>query len=400
MRIYTDEQIEKYADILIWGLKTARPNFKPHENILLRCSLAGKDLGEVMYRKLIEQHFNVIFRFLNTAETEKSFYTFADKEQLSFLAPGEKEMYDGLNGNILVYAPEALTHLKDIDTERQSAAALARKPIRDIMDKREENGLFGWTLCTYPTEELAKQAGLSIQEYAGQIAKACLLDEQEPVEKWNEIFKNSMDIKQWLYSLKIDTLHIQSEHIDLLIKVGDRRRFKGISGHNIPSFEIFTSPDWRETKGIYFANLPAFRGGNIVKDIRLEFKDGRVVKASAQQGEDYVKKILATDEGASQVGEFSLTDKRFSKIDKFMADTLFDENHGGENGNCHIAVGSSYSDTYDGDIRKLSSADKAALGFNTSSIHWDMINTERKKVTAKLQNGKSITIYEDGIFRH
>lgn len=399
MSFYTKEQLEKYADILIWGLRTARPGFMPHDNVLLRCSLPGRELGEIIYRKLIQQKFNVIFRFLATPENEKSFYSYSDEEQLAFMPPGDKEMYEGLNGNILVYAPESLTHLKDVDTKRQSIAMLARKPVREIMNRREDNGEFGWTLCTYPTEELARQAGLSIQEYADQIAKACLLNEADPVKKWTEIFENTKEIKQWLLNLGIDTIHVESEHVDLEVKLGEKRRFKGISGHNIPSFEIFTSPDWRYTKGVYFANLPAFRGGNLVENIRLEFRDGRAVGISAEKGDDYVKKILATDEGACQVGEFSLTDKRFSKIDKFMADTLFDENHGGQNGNCHIAVGSAYADTYDGDVRTLTAETKKELGFNDSAVHWDMINTEKKIVTAVLKNGKKVTIYEDGMFR-
>ena len=173
----------------------------------------------------------------------------------------------------------------------------------------------------------------------------------------------------------------------------------GVSGHNIPSFEIFTSPDCRDTEGVYFANQPSFRGGNYVEGIRLEFKKGKAVKISAKKGQDYVRKILATDKGASMVGEISLTDKRFSKIDKFMANTLFDENFGGKNGNCHLAVGDSYSDTYSGDVSKMNKKIKEKLGFNSSSIHWDLVNTEDKIVKAVLKNGKTITIYEKGMFK-
>ena len=104
--------------------------------------------------------------------------------------------------------------------------------------------------------------------------------------------------------------------------------------------------------------------------------------------------------GANRVGEFSLTDKRFSKITTFMANTLFDENYGGRYGNCHLAVGSSYSDTYDGDPASLTRAKKQQLGFNDSALHWDLVNTEKKTVTAHLTSGKKIVIYEDGMFRY
>ena len=115
---------------------------------------------------------------------------------------------------------------------------------------------------------------------------------------------------------------------------------------------------------------------------------------------EYVKKIMVTDRGAAQLGEYSLTDKRFSRIDKFMADTLFDENHGGKHGNCHVAIGDSYCDTYAGDIPKLTKEKKEKLGYNNSAIHWDLINTEDKKVTAKLKNGSAVTIYEKGQFKY
>ena len=123
-------------------------------------------------------------------------------------------------------------------------------------------------------------------------------------------------------------------------------------------------------------------------------------KIEAQIGENFAKNQLSMDKGANKVGEFSLTDKRFSKINKFMANTLFDENYGGKYGNCHVALGSSYSDTYDGDPKGLTKELKKKLGFNDSALHWDLVNTEKKRVTAHLQTGKAVTIYENGRFTY
>jgi aminopeptidase len=400
MAVLSKTQLEKYADVLIWGLKTARPGFKKYDTMLVRCDLEGRELGEILNRKLVRAGYNVVFRFMSTPQLERDFYLYSDVNQRKFVAAGDKEFFLAVNGNIYIHAPSSLTHLKGIDTRRQSEVAIARKPLRDLMTKNEEKGKFGWTLCTYPTQELAKQARLSLREYAAQIVKACFLNDPNPAKKWARIYKNSMAIKKWLKSLDIDTLRTESKSMDFVVKVGEMRRFLGVSGHNIPSFEIFTSPDWRGTNGSYYANLPAFRGGNYVEGIRLEFKNGRAVGISAKKGGEYVKKIMATDKGAAQLGEYSLTDRRFSGIDKFMADTLFDENHGGGHGNCHVAIGDSYSDTYAGDISRLTKDRKEALGYNSSAVHWDLINTEDKKVTAKLRNGKLITIYEKGQFKY
>ena len=105
--------------------------------------------------------------------------------------------------------------------------------------------------------------------------------------------------------------------------------------------------------------------------------------------------MIAT-EGADMVGEFSLTDKRFSRITKFMAETLFDENIGGENGNTHIALGNAYHDCYEGDPSKLSKKDWAKLGFNDSSVHTDIISTAPRTVTAHMKDGTTKVIYRNG----
>jgi len=136
-----------------------------------------------------------------------------------------------------------------------------------------------------------------------------------------------------------------------------------------------------------------------VEGVRLGFKNGSVIKVEAKKGKQFVVKQLGMDKGACRVGEFSLTDKRFSRINRFMASTLYDENYGGPYGNCHLAVGDSYSDTYDGNPAELTKEIKRKLGFNDSALHWDLVNTENKTVTAYLKNGKKVLIYENGMFK-
>jgi len=402
MSIFSKDKLEKYANVLVWGFQTSRHGgeIKPYETALLVYDIAAQDLADAMHKRLLEMKINVMLRPVMRPVMEKNLYTLADEKMLGFMNPGEKEMFSNLNIYIRLRAPECLTHLKDVDPKRMGIAALARKPMRNIMDKREQEGKFSWTLCTYPTEELAKQAKLSLKEYAAQVEKACFLGEKDPVAKWRQIYEECTEIKKWITSLGIETIRLQSKRCDLEVKMGEKRKFLGVSGHNVPSFEVFTSPDWRGTRGIYFADFPSFRDGNYVKDIKLVFEKGKAVKISAGTGETYVKKTLAMDAGASALGEFSLTDRRFSKIDRFMADTLFDENHGGKYGNSHVAVGSSYSDTFAGDPKTLNKAKKAALGFNNSALHWDIINTEDKLVTAVLKNGKKVTVYETGEFKY
>ena len=396
----TAKLLDKYADVLLWGLAAARPAspYGPDETVLIQCDPAGVKLAEALFAKLMAQGVNVVVRPNLTSAMELSFYRSASDSQLSFMAPGTRELYENLHGAIYILAPESLTHLSGVDPRRIAQTAITRKPYRDILTRREEAGLFGWTLCIYPTDEYARCAGLSKKEFAEQIVKACFLRARDPMAEWRRIFDDAKRIKDWLNSLAVKSYHMESANVDLTVTPGENRRFIGISGHNIPSFELFLSPDWRGTDGVYYADQPSYRSGNLVRGVRLTFRKGEVVEVSAEQGEEFVKKQVAMDQGSNKIGEFSLTDRRFSKIDKFMANTLFDENYGGEQGNCHVALGSSYSDTFAGDHTTLTAARKAELGFNDSALHWDLVNTEKKRVTAALEGGGKLVIYEDGQF--
>ena len=393
--------MNRYADVLLWGLKTARGKpLRKNDIVAVRFNLPAVKLAEKLHAKLLAKGAHPIARFLATPVMEQNFYALSTGTQLTFSAPGEKQLLLQLNGSIMIYAPQSLTHLRNINPAKIGKAAVSQKKLRDILTRREAQGTYSWTLCMYPTAALAKHANLSVEEYTRQIARACFLNAATPVTRWQEIFRNAKSIKKWLNSLKVHHYHIESEHIDLEVTPGEKRRWVGISGRNIPSFELFVSPDWRGTRGVFYADQPSFRSGNLVKGVTMNFKSGRAFKITAQAGENFVRKQLFMDGGASKLGEFSLTDKRFSRIDRFMANTLFDENYGGKHGNCHVALGSSYANTFDGDPGKLTAAMKKKLGFNDSALHWDFVNTEKKRVVAHLTSGKRTTIYENGKFAY
>ncbi len=398
--LLNERYLERYADVLLWGLKTARKErFRKGNVILIQYDHAALRLAEILYRKIIAAGMNPLQRMGLTVDMDRSFFGKSGVRQLRFQPPGEKELCGHLHGRIYLHAPDSLTHLKGVDPARICKVLVARKPLRDILERREQEGAYGWTLCTLPTAELATQARTTPEAYAKQIIRACYLDRKDPVGKWEEISRDAIEIKKWLGGLKAAHFHIESARCDLRITPGAERKWAGISGHNIPSFELFVSPDWRGTEGCYYANLPSYRSGNYVEGVRLTFKKGNAVEIQAETGEAFTLRQLAMDKGAKRVGEFSLTDRRFSRIDRFMADTLFDENFGGANGNCHIAVGASYTDTYAGDPAAMTKTVKQKLGFNDSALHWDLVNTEAKTVTAHLTTGEKVVIYENGCFR-
>lgn len=395
----TEKQLNHYADVLLWGLQTAKSRrIARNDIVLVRFDLAAIRLAEILYARLLETGAHPLLRLNPTATMEYDFYTLANSKQLVYIPPGEENLFTRINGSISLYAPESMTHLAKIDPKRIAKAVLSKKKLRDLLDKREAQGKFSWTLCILPTAQLAKHARISQKAYAAQVARACFLNAASPVTEWQRVFKQAQAIKRWLNRLPVTALLVSSENVNLHISLGDSRRWVGISGRNIPSFEIFVSPDWRGTQGTYYADQPSYRSGNYVRGVRLKFKDGRLVKIAAEKGQSFVRQQLGMDKGAGRIGEFSLTDKRFSRINTFMANTLYDENYGGKYGNCHIALGSSYSNTYSGKPIELTEQMKRKLGFNDSALHWDFVNTERKQVVALLKSGKKVTIYENGKF--
>jgi len=328
------------------------------------------------------------------------FYEHASHEQITFLpAKYLKGLVDEMDHSLYILSDSDPHALKGVNPKKIMARGKALKPFMDWRHKKEWSGKFTWSIAMYGTPAMAKEAGLSEKEYWNQIVKACFLDYPDPIARWKEVYKEIEMYKKKLNALspKIDRLHAVGPDMDLWVSLGEKRQWLAGRGVNLPSFEIFTSPDWRGTNGWIKFNQPLYRYGSKVTGIELEFKNGLVVKSKAKTNEKLLKEMIAT-EGANKIGEYSLTDKRHSRITKFMAETLYDENMGGPYGNTHLALGMSYRDTFSGDVSKLKTKHAEKLGFNDSSVHTDIISTTRRTVTAHLKDGKTKVIYRDGMF--
>jgi aminopeptidase len=185
--------------------------------------------------------------------------------------------------------------------------------------------------------------------------------------------------------------------INLHVKIwSDRKRVWG-RGVNIPSFEIFTSPDRRGTNGTIKFNQPLYRHGQLITGISLTFKDWIITDFDAKENKELLTEIIRTP-NANKVWEFSLTDGRFSHITKFMAETLYDENRGGPEWNTHIAIWNAYVECWTWDVTKITKKDMKDYWFNESVEHVDIVSTAPRKVVATLPDGSTKVIYEHGKF--
>lgn len=394
----SQEILDKYANVLINFALNDCKGIKKGEVIFLQVPECAKPLLVSLRKAVLKAGAHPIIEYLPD-EIAREFYELAEEHHLNFFPDKYfKGKVDQMDHLIFIIAEIDKHELVGIDPKKIMSRSKAFKPYFDWRNEKENAGKMTWTLALYATEAMAKEAGLSLEEYWEQIIKACYLDEKDPIAKWKEMTAEVERVKNKLDELRIQKLRIKSEGTDLIVGLGKNRKWMGGSGRNIPSFEVFISPDCRLTEGYITFDQPLYRYGNLIEGIYLEFKNGKVVKATASKGEDVLREMIASDEGACMVGEYSLTDSRLSRIDKFMAETLFDENFGGKFGNTHIALGNAYQDSYPGDPSKVTKEQWKEMGYNDSSVHTDIISTEKREVTAELEDGRKIVIYKDGKF--
>lgn len=398
----SEKIIQKYADLLVNFALGGGKGIKRGDVVYVVAYEYAKSLYAELLRQITKAGGNVISHYLpnedRTFNTTRDFFVNAKKHQISFF-PSKyfHGLIDEIDHYLFIISDTDMESLKGVNPKKIMARAKAMKPFQEWRDKKQSQRKFSWTIALYGTKAMAKEAGLNEKEYWNEIIKACFLKAKNPISKWRRTEKRIAAFKNRLNRLKAEKMHLFGPEIDLWITIGRKRKWEGGGGENIPSFEIFTSPDWRGTQGWINFNNPVFTRGNLIKGIELSFKDGRIIRARAKKNEKFLKEMINSP-GGNRIGEFSLTDKRFSKITKFMAETLYDENVGGPYGNMHIALGKSYHDCYDGNSAKLSKKDWQKLGFNDSAIHQDIVLTRPMTVAAHLKNGKERTVYKNGLF--
>lgn len=396
--------LEKYAELIVqFGLQT-RSGKKPKKGSVVRSLVpeAARPLYFHLQRAILKSGCHPLGMYIPSDDAEynfsENFFKHASKEQLKFLPKKyQRGVIDQIDCTINIIAESNPHALKNIDSKKILQRSLSRKIVKDWMFEKVNKGKLSWTLALYGTDAAAKETGLSPKEHWEQIIKACYLDKKDPVKEWYRINDTVQKTAEKLTKMKLKSVHVKGKDMDLTLGIGADRAWRAGGGNNIPSFEVFTSPDFRMTEGWARFNQPHYRYGKKIEGIELWFKKGKVVKSKARKNHDLLKSMLNTP-GGNQLGEFSLTDARLSRITKFMAEILYDENMGGKYGNTHVALGSAYRDCFAGNMGRMTARDWLKRGYNDSVVHSDIISTTDRTVTATLQNGSEKVIYKDGKF--
>jgi aminopeptidase len=395
--------LKKYAQVMVHYALNNGKGINKGDTVFLVGQEIAKDLFMAIAKEVYDAGGNLISNYQPNNVRDNSLVRYllqnGSDEQIGFFArPYWQGIVEATDHILFIISEPDIHYLEDLPAAKISRMNSARAPYMKMREKKEQEGKLSWSLCLYGTQSMADEAGLSLEEYWEQIIEACYLREDDPVAKWKRVQAEIEEIKYKLDALQIEMLHIKGNNVDLHIKVGEHRKWLSGGGKNIPSFEIFTSPDWRGTNGNIRFNQPLYYSGKRIAGVSLRFENGLVVESSATENQDALKEMIA-QENADKVGEFSLTDKRHSRITKFMATTLFDENMGGDFGNTHIALGNAYKDTFTGDMATVTDEQWAEMGYNSCpKVHTDIISTADRTVTATLQDGTEKIIYKSGQF--
>ena len=395
--------LKKYAQVMVQYALNNGKGINKGDTVFLVGQECAKELFMAIAKEVYDAGGNLITNYQPNNIRDNSLARYllqnGSDEQVSFFAkPYWQGIVEATDHILFIISEPDIHYLEGLPASKISMMNSARAPYMKMREKKEQEGKLSWSLCLFGTQSMADEAGISLEEYWEQIIEACYLRDDDPVARWRKVQAEIEEIKDRLDALEIETLHVKGDDADLHIKIGAYRKWLSGGGKNIPSFEIFTSPDWRGTNGTIHFNQPLYYSGKRIADVSLRFENGVVIASSATENEDALKEMIA-QENADKVGEFSLTDKRHSRITKFMATTLFDENTGGEFGNTHIALGNAYKDTFDGDMAKVTEEQWTEMGYNSCpKVHTDIISTTNRTVTAVLRNGSEKIIYKNGQF--
>jgi aminopeptidase len=291
--------------------------------------------------------------------------------------------------------------LADLDQERVGKAQqkdAMKAHLRNVMARN-----VNWTIVSYPNEGWAQTVygEPDVERLWKEVAQTVRLDEDDPVEAWEEHVRRLEDRSQTLNERAFDAIRFKGPGTELTIGLNMVSRWHSARTEtsfgrahipNVPTEEVFTTPDWRRADGTVRSTMPLALPGNIIRDLELRFEGGRVVEVNASTGKEYVEQQIATDEGAARLGEVALVDasSRVGQVGHIFFNTLFDEN-----ATCHIAYGRGIAYCVDG-AESLAPDEQEAAGVNQSAVHTDfMIGGPEVEVSGLTVDGDEVPIIVD-----
>ncbi len=350
-----DPRIDKLAQVLVrYSVAVRRENL-----VRISGSTVAMPLIRALYREVLKAGGHPLLRISDDDCTD-AFYQLADKRQLAFVPNLAMKEVEAVDCSIGIWANDNTKSMTRVDPKRQAVVSQARRPImKRFMERAAAKGRkrLRWTGTQFPCQAAAQDAERSLEQYEDFVFNAGLLHLADPVAEWKKISARQQRVADFLNKCK-EVRFRTPQGTDLRVGVAGRRWLNCDGHENFPDGEVFTGPIEDATEGVVCYSFPAVHGGREAHDIRLRFKAGKVVDASASKGRDFLIKMLDQDRGARILGEIAIGTNY--AIAEYTRNTLFDEKIGGT---FHAAVGAAYPESG---------------GKNESGLHWDMVCDLRK----------------------
>jgi aminopeptidase len=364
----TDPRITKLADLLVNYSVAVKPGDK---TIIHGSTLSEPLLREIYIAALKAGGFPELE--VELPDAKSLFYQYASDEQIQHVSGIDDLTTDTYDVFIHILSDVNTKALSGVDPQKQVLYERARTDLSKRFMARAADGSLRWTLSLFPTNAYAQDAEMSLTEYEDFVYNAIMPDMNDPVGYWKRFSARQQKVVEWLKGK--ENVHVTAPETDLRLSIKGRNFINCDCHENVPDGEVFCGPVEDSVEGYVKFSYPAIEGGREVSGIRLGFEKGKVVRASAEKNEDFLLKMLDTDEGSRYVGEFAIGTNE--GIQKFTRQILFDEKIGGS---FHMAVGLGYPE----------SGSK-----NESAIHWDMICDMRQG--GKIEVDGEV-LYKDGKF--
>ena len=320
------------------------------DTCVIEGSAAGEPLIAAVYEEVLAAGGHPVVS-MGFEGQQAAYFGGASDAQLEWVSPLSEWAANEADCRIAVGADTNTRALSGVEPQRQTKRQAATRHLMETSMKRAAEGSYRWVYTLFPTNAYASDAEMSLADFEDFYFGACLADDGDPLGAWKRASEECHRLADWIDGH--EEVHVIAPGTDIRLGIAGRKFIPCDGEHNMPDGEFFTGPIEDSVEGEVTFHLPAMIGGREVTGVRFKFEAGKIVDASAARNEDYLIKLLDTDEGSRRLGELGIGTNY--GIDRGTRDVLLDEKIGGT---VHMAVGASYPESG---------------GTNESAVHTDLV---------------------------
>lgn len=402
-----EANLTKYAELAV----KIGVNIQPNQYLYIAASIESAPFVQVVTKIAYEIGAKQVFVDYTDDQITRARYELAPEDSFDFFPPWkvqEREWLAEEGAAFMSIVSQSPDLLSGIDSKRIAAFQKASGTALNKYRQYVQSDKISWTVIAAPSKQWARKVFPDLPEEKqvealwDAIFKATRADLDNPVEAWAQHNDNLHEKVDYLNNKNYAKLHYTAPGTDLTIELPKGHLWCGAGSinekgeefmANMPTEEVFTVPHKDGVNGYVSSTKPLSYGGNIIDNFKLTFENGRIVKVEAEQGEEVLKNLVATDEGSHYLGEVALVPfhSPISQSNILFYNTLFDENASN-----HLAIGSAYAFCIEGG-KSMSRDELKANGLNESITHVDfMIGSEQMNIDGITADGQTEPVFRNG----